>query len=185
MAEAVGAAQAVALDQRTDRADQQRGQRHQVEEERQREAGRRRAQFHPEPRPQQIDVDQFARRQQALVVEDAADERHRRIADAVAAQANVQPVVHAGGGIEFHRRLAQEDVALQPLHRRFVGHGQIFHEQRDHAEAHDKHEQTLHHFREFPAVVDERQSDLEGAGFPERMLGAVFALNGHGYQIVS
>ena len=69
-------------------------------------------------------VDQLGRVQQLLAAEDGAGEGDRRVAHAVAAQRHIQPVVQQRRGVELHRRLAQEDIALQPPQRRLVGQGQ-------------------------------------------------------------
>ena len=63
--------------------------------------------------------------------------------------------------------------------RGVIGHAEVLHQQRDHAQADDEHEQALHHLRELPAVMDEGQADLERPERPVGVLGAVLALEGH------
>ena len=57
-----------------------------------------------------------------------------------------------------------------------VGNTEIFFQQRNHGQTDHKHDQRLHHLREFPAVMDKRQSDFKGTSRPVRLLFTILSV---------
>src|SRR5690606_13963728 len=57
-----------------------------------------------------------------------------------------------------------------------VGNTEIFFQQRDHGQTDHKHDQRLHHLREFPAVMHKRKTNFEGTSRPVRLLFTIFSV---------